>query len=87
VLFTLPTREKIFVPLLPSVPIFLYQAAPLSTMTGTLAQVSTLLRLVGLSHRPLSTRWICLALGSPTSPAMEATRAEDSPQTKAPPRG
>src|SRR4030042_6553170 len=85
VLFTLPTTEKTFVPLLPSVPILEYQSAPLEMMTGTLFQVSTLLRLLGLSQRPLSVVWIYLALGSPTFPSMEAIRAVDSPQTKAPP--
>src|SRR4030043_862355 len=85
VLFTLPTTEKTFVPLLPSVPIFEYQSAPLATITGTLFQVSTLLRLLGLSHKPLSVVWICFALGSPTFPSMEAIRAVDSPQTNAPP--
>ncbi len=49
VLLILPTREKIFVPLLPSVPIEAYQSAPRSMMNGTFAQVSTLFRFVGLS--------------------------------------
>src|SRR4030043_1806779 len=85
VFFTLPTMEKTFVPLLPAVPIFEYQSAPLEIMIGTLFQVSTLLRLLGLSQRPLSVVWICLALGSPTFPSIEAIKAVDSPQTKAPP--
>ena len=49
VLLILPTSEKIFVPLLPAVPMEAYQSAPLLMMNGTLAQVSTLLRFVGLS--------------------------------------
>ena len=49
VFFTLPTREKTFVPLLFSVPREAYHAAPFSMIAGTLAQVSTLLRVEGLS--------------------------------------
>ena len=49
VLLIFPTREKIFVPLLPAVPMPANQPAPRSMMNGTFAQVSTLLRLVGLS--------------------------------------
>src|SRR4030043_2043080 len=80
-----PTREKIFVPLLPSVPKVRYQSAPLLIITGTLDQVSTLFRLLGLSHRPFSTVCTYLALGSPTLPSRDAINAVDSPQTKAPP--
>ena len=55
VLFTLPTSENTFVPELPfhglsltsPVPIDVNQAAPRLMMSGTLAHVSTLLRLVG----------------------------------------
>ncbi len=50
---TLPTRLKTLVPLEPSVPMLANQSAPRSMMTGTLAQVSTLLMLVGLPQRPL----------------------------------
>ena len=53
VLRTLPTREKTFVPLLPSVPMLRNQSTPLLMISGTLAQVSTLLRLDGLSQSPL----------------------------------
>ncbi len=49
VLFTLPTREKILVPLLFSVPMLLNHSAPFSMISGTVAQVSTLFRLVGLA--------------------------------------
>ncbi len=85
VLLIFPTKEKIFVPLLPSVPISLYQSAPRLMIRGTLAQVSTLLRFEGLPHRPLSTVWMYLARGSPIFPSREAIRAVDSPHTKAPP--
>ena len=54
VFLILPTREKIFVPLLFSVPNCVNQSAPLLMISGTLAQVSTLLRLVGLSQSPLT---------------------------------
>jgi hypothetical protein len=37
----LPTSEKIFVPLLPSVPMDANQSAPLLIISGTFAQVST----------------------------------------------
>ncbi|MBA7669507.1 hypothetical protein ES703_77638 [subsurface metagenome] len=85
VLLILPTSEKILVPLLPSLPILVYQSAPFLIMSGTLAQVSTLLRLVGCSQRPFSTVCTYFALGSPTLPSSDAINAVDSPQTKAPP--
>ena len=50
---TLPAMAKTFVPLLFSVPRAAKAAAPLRTIQGTLAKVSTLLMLVGQSHRPL----------------------------------
>ncbi len=49
VLLILPTSEKIFVPVLPGVPIEAYHSAPLTMIGGTFAHVSTLLRQVGLS--------------------------------------
>ena len=52
VLLILPTSEKIFVPLLVSVPSPANQAAPRRMMDGTLAQVSTLLMTVGLPKSP-----------------------------------
>src|SRR4030043_47673 len=48
VLFTLPANEKIFVPLLFSVPTCRYHAALFLILRGTFAQVSTLLMFVGL---------------------------------------
>ena len=85
VFVTLPTREKIFVPLLPAVPILLYHSAPRLIIIGILAHVSTLFRLVGRLYSPLSTVWMCFVLGSPLFPSKDCMRAVDSPQTKAPP--
>ncbi|MBA7536827.1 hypothetical protein ES705_29092 [subsurface metagenome] len=84
VLLTLPTREKIFVPLLPSVPMLLYQSAPLLIIRGTFAQVSTLFRLLGFSSTPLTAVRIYFGLGSPTHPSIAVINALDSPDTKAP---
>src|SRR4030067_206109 len=85
VLLMLPTREKILVPLLPLVPMLEYHSAPLLIINGTLAQVSTLLRLLGCPHSPCSEVCTYLARGSPTLPSSEAIKAVDSPQIKAPP--
>src|SRR4030042_5686030 len=85
VLLILPTSEKTMVPLLPLVPLFVYQSAPLLMIRGTLAQVLTLFNRLGRSQRPFSAMWTYLALGSPILPSREAIRALDSPQTKAPP--
>ena len=85
VLLIFPTSEKIFVPLLPAVPMFRYHETPLRMIRGTFAQVSTLFRHVGRSKRPLSVACTYFARGSPARPSMEAKRAEDSPQTNAPP--
>ena len=48
VFLILPTRLKIFVPELPSVPLSANCRAPVETMIGMFAQVSTLLIIVGL---------------------------------------
>ena len=53
VLLILPTREKIFVPLLVSVPRPENHSAPRRMMLGTVAQVSTLLMTVGFPQKPL----------------------------------
>ncbi len=84
VLFTVPTSEKIFVPLLPSVPIEVNQSAPFSIISGTVAYVSTLFKLLGLSQTPFSEVCIYLGLGSPTFPSIAFINALDSPETKAP---
>ena len=52
VFFTLPTSEKTLVPALASLPISVNHAGPLAMIGGMLYQVSTLLMLVGLPHRP-----------------------------------
>ena len=51
---------------------------------GTLAQVSTLLMLVGLPHRPETAGNGGRVRGMPRLPSMEAMSAVSSPQTKAP---
>src|SRR3989339_252697 len=79
VLLIWPTRLKIFVPLLPfhgfsltsPVPTLVNHSQPLLMILGILDQVSTLLSVVGLSQRPCSTVWMCLARGSPGRPSME----------------
>jgi len=80
----LPVSEMTLVPLLPLVPIFEYQLAPLEMIGGTLHQVSTLLRLVGLSQIPFSAVWMYLGLGSPVLPSRLAIKAVDSPHTYPP---
>ncbi len=82
--FTFPVKEKIFVPLLFSVPIFEYQSAPRLIIIGTLPKVSTLFNTVGLSHKPASTDCGGLVRGMPRLPSIEYCSAVDSPQTKAP---
>src|SRR5450759_245299 len=52
VFFTLPTRLKILVPVLPGVPICAKAAAPREMIIGILAHVSTLLMAVGLPSMP-----------------------------------
>src|SRR5450756_2000935 len=84
VLFILPTNEKIFVPLLLSVPNWLNQSAPLLMISGTFAHVSTLFKTLGRSQTPLTAVWIYFGLGSPALPSNAVIRALDSPQTKAP---
>ena len=49
---TFPTSEKTLVPELPFAPIRAYQSLPLLMITGTLHQVSTLLRSVGYPKSP-----------------------------------
>src|SRR4030042_1194668 len=84
VLFTLPTKANILVPLLPAVPMLVNHFAPLFTMRGTLAQVSTLFRLLGYPLTPLTAVWMYFGLGSPTFPSRAVIKALDSPDTKHP---
>ena len=72
------------VPLEPSVPMPANQSAPLLMISGTLAQVSTLLSTEGFSHSPLMLERMYLGRGSPTRPSMAVIRAVDSPHTNAP---
>ena len=53
-------------------------------ISGTLAQVSTLLRLEGLSQMPLTEVRMYFGLGSGALPSIERISAEDSPETKMP---
>ena len=62
-------------PLLLSVPNWVNQSAPLLMISGTLAQVSTLFRTLGLSHRPLMLERIYFGLGSPALPSRAVIRA------------
>src|SRR4030042_5826331 len=84
VLLISATKENIFFPLVASVPILEYQEAPFSIMIGTLAHVSTLLMLVGFPQRPLWAGYGGLWAGTPIRPSILASRADSSPQTKAP---
>src|SRR4030067_326462 len=84
VLLILPTREKTLVPLLNWVPILLNQSAPLSIITGIVAQVSTLLILVGFPHSPDSTGLGGLFFGSGRRPSREPMIQVSSPHTNAP---
>src|SRR4030043_2068215 len=84
VLLILPTREKTLVPLLNWVPILPNQTAPLSIITGIVAQVSTLLILVGFPQSPDSTGYGGLCLGSGGRPSIEPMSEVSSPQKKAP---
>ncbi len=52
--------------------------------SGTLAQVSTLLMLVGFPQSPLSAGYGGRGRGMPRLPSIEAISAVSSPQTKAP---
>ncbi len=84
VLTTLPASAKTLVPLLVSVPTVRNQLAPSRMMTGTLAQVSTLLMSVGLAKSPTAAGYGGRGLGIPRAPSMEWISAVSSPQTKAP---
>ena len=83
-LFTSPDRAKTLVPLLVSVPTLAYQAPPCSMICGTLAKVSTLFKMVGLSHRPLCAGNGGRGRGMPRWPSIERISAVSSPQTNAP---
>src|SRR5271157_2520915 len=84
VLLILPTREKTIVPLLFSVPMPAYHSGPRLMITGTLAQVFTLLMTVGRLHRPFWAGYGGRGVGSPTRPSREAISAVSSPHTNAP---
>src|SRR6516162_5023100 len=84
VLCTLPTREKTFVPGLFALPVSVNHAGPLVMIGAMLYQVSTLLMLLGLPHRPFCAGKGGRGRGRPASPSNDAIRAVSSPQTNAP---
>ena len=81
---TLPPRANTLVPLDFSVPIDVNQEAPFKIICGTLANVSTLLIIVGLPHTPHLAGYGGLDIGLPLLPSIEAINAVSSPHTKAP---
>ncbi len=82
--FTLPTKAKVLVPLLCSVPYWANQSAPWRKMRATQASVSTLLMIVGFPHKPEMAGNGGRGRGIPRRPSIEAIRAVSSPQTNAP---
>ncbi len=80
----LPAMANTLVPLLFSVPRLLNALAPLVTIHGTLAKVSTLLMEVGESHSPLVAGNGGRTRGMPRLPSIEAISAVSSPHTNAP---
>src|SRR5919109_5420741 len=73
VLFGLSGREKP-----------LYQSAPLTTIGGTAASVSTLLTVVGWPNSPATAGYGGLMRGLPRRPSIEFINAVSSPQMYAP---
>ena len=79
---TLPERAKTLVPLLRRGAAPRNHVAPVATMTGTLASVSTLLMTVGLPNRPRDRRDTAgRGRGMPRRPSMLWMSAVSSPQT------
>ena len=85
VLLILPTREKILVPLLFSVPMLRVPVGALVDDQGDVGPGLHVVEVGGLVVKAAVGGWTYLARGSPARPSMEAIRAVDSPQTKAPP--
>ena len=84
VLVILPASAKTFVPLAFSVPMVEYHAPPRRMMMGTVDQVSTLLMLVGLPHKPDCAGNGGRGMGWPRRPSMDRMSAVSSPHTNAP---
>ena len=84
VLFTFPVRANAFVPWLFSGPNPWYHFAPFKMIGGTLQNVSTLFKTVGLSNNPCSTVRGGLTRGMPRFPSIDVVKALPSPHTKAP---
>src|ERR1039457_3282619 len=81
VLCDLPTRENTFVPGLLALPVSVNHAGPLVTMGAMLYQVSTLLMLLGLPHRPFCAGKGGRGRGRPASPSSDAMSAVSSDRT------
>ena len=84
VLFTLPTNEKIFVPLLVFVPMPVNHSAPLSIMQRYGGPGLDVIEVGGFPQIPLTDVRTYFGRGSPTLPSMAHIKALDSPLTKAP---
>ena len=80
-LFTSPERHISLVPGNFSAPMEPNQSAPLLTISGMTAKVSTLLTTVGFWYRPFTAMEGGFSLGSPRRPSSEFTIAVPSPQT------
>src|SRR5690242_7084343 len=83
----LPHTEYSFVPVLFGLSErenFLYQSAPLLSMCGTAARVSTLLIVVGWPNTPATAGKGGLIRGLPRRPSSEFMSAVSSPQIYAP---
>ena len=81
---TLPTKAKVLVPLLSSVPHRANHSALFLNIRDTEARVSTLFITVGFPQRPDVAGKGGLGLGIPLLPSIDAISAVSSPQTKAP---
>ncbi len=79
-----PPRANTFVPGDFALPNDLNHSAPFITICATLANVSTLLIIVGLPKSPLTAGNGGLFLDIPLFPSIEAIRAVSSPHTNAP---
>ncbi len=77
---TLPESEKTRVPAEFSTPTFAYSAPPISTISGTVAIVSTLLMRDGDAYRPATAGNGGFVRGWPRLPSSDSSSAVSSPQ-------
>ena len=84
VLCILPPKANTLVPFDFSVPILANHSAPFKIILGTLAQVSTLFRIVGFWNKPFNAGNGGRGLGSPRLPSIDVISAVSSPHTNAP---